>query len=114
MKSPASFGIVLQATPLSQQGWTVEDYLLTVHYGPEGLISRAHSVGPRGYRSTLRIRAYGLDATWTNSFGDISHWTKGMESCEASFGPFEQSSREEVGFEQWLDRILVCMIGQNI
>ena len=114
MKNAAFFGIKLQAAPLSRQERAVDEYQLTVHYGPDGRISRAESAGPRGYRSSLRITDYGQDAVWTNSFGDSCHWARGIESSEACFGPFEQSSQEEIGFEQWLDRILVCMIGKNL
>jgi hypothetical protein len=80
----------------------------------QGRLVRAQSKNRRaGYEGHVRVNYAVPEAEFSNDCGDDYCWRKGIETGSSSFGPFEQSSRERIAFERWLEQCLVILVGLN-
>ena len=89
-------------------------YHMIFTYDLKGSLTRVTSKsGEPPYYATLTLNPEVPEAWFRNSYGDSSHWKNGIESSDATYGPYEQSSQSKISYEEWVQNYLIIMCGRN-
>jgi len=89
-------------------------YHMIFTYDLKGRLTRVSSTGGEpSYFATLTLSPEVPEAYFGNSYGDTSNWKNGIESSDATYGPYEQSSQSKISYEEWLQKYLIIMCGRN-
>ena len=92
---------------------------LEVTYDNQGRLVEAECNGflpgqnKMAYSARLKLELNPPSGFFGNSYGDRVYWQAGVEESSSSFGTWEQFTRTNIEFEEWVERMLKLMTEQR-